>query len=140
MNHMDCDVAIIGAGPTGLVLANYLGAAGVRVILIERNETTVQQPRAVSIDDESLRTMQALGLIEQVLKDVALDYGSHYFTPDGTCFPQVAPPTREYGFPRRSAFLQPKLEVTLREGLVRFPSVTCLFRHNRTSMVQDPDG
>ena len=42
---VDYDVAILGAGPTGLSLANLLGVMGVRTVLIERNETTVQAPR-----------------------------------------------------------------------------------------------
>jgi 3-(3-hydroxy-phenyl)propionate hydroxylase len=129
MTVADYDVAIIGAGPTGLTLANLSGLAGLRVALVERNETTVQEPRAVSIDDEALRTMQAAGLIDAVLKDVALDYGAHYFTPDGVCFAKVEPKTREFGYPRRSAFAQPKLEATLREGLARFDHVRVLLGH-----------
>jgi 3-(3-hydroxy-phenyl)propionate hydroxylase len=129
MPEADYDVAIVGAGPTGLTLANLLGAAGIRVVLVERNDTTVQEPRAVSIDDEALRTMQAAGLIDAVLKDVALDYGAHYFTPEGVCFAKVEPKTREFGYPRRSAFTQPRLEASLREGLGRFGNVTTLFAH-----------
>src|SRR5215203_6016821 len=129
MAGFDYDVAIIGAGPTGLTLANLLGAAGLRVALVERNDATVQEPRAVSIDDEALRTMQAAGLIDAVLQDVALDYGAHYFTPDGVCFAKVEPRTREFGYPRRSAFAQPKLEATLRDGLSRFANVVPLFGH-----------
>src|SRR5918992_1838155 len=136
MPDLDCDVSIIGAGPTGLTLANLLGLAGVRVALVERNETTVQEPRAVSIDDEALRTMQAAGLIDAVLKDVALDYGAHYFTPKGVCFAKVEPKTREYGYPRRSAFAQPKLEATLREGLARFGNVSALFGHACESVTE----
>jgi 3-(3-hydroxy-phenyl)propionate hydroxylase len=123
------DVAIVGAGPTGLTLANLLGQAGCRVALVERNLSTVQEPRAVSIDDESLRTMQAIGLADEAVKDIALDYGSHYFTTNGVCFLKVEPTTREYGFPRRNAFTQPKLEATLRAGLGRFSEVTTLFGH-----------
>src|SRR5580698_1830338 len=122
-----CDVVIVGSGPTGLTLANLLGLNGIRTVLIERNLETVREPRAVSIDDESLRTMQSTGLIDEVLRDVALDYGSLYFTPGGHQFAAVTPVTREYGFPRRSAFRQPKLEATLRQGLARFAHVTCLF-------------
>jgi 3-(3-hydroxy-phenyl)propionate hydroxylase len=122
-----CDVVIVGSGPTGLTLANLLGLNGIRTVLIERNLETVREPRAVSIDDESLRTMQATGLIDEVLRDVALDYGSLYFTPGGHQFAAVTPVTREYGFPRRSAFRQPKLEAALRQGLARFAHVTCLF-------------
>lgn len=129
MSELACDVAIVGAGPTGLTLANLLGRAGIRTLLIERNESTVGEPRAVSIDDESLRTLQAAGLSDAVVRDVALDYGSHYFTRGGDCFLKVEPTTREYGFPRRNAFTQPKLEATLRRGLARFPHVTALFGH-----------
>jgi 3-(3-hydroxy-phenyl)propionate hydroxylase len=136
----DCDVAVVGAGPTGLTLANLLGQAGVRVVLIERNRTTVEAPRAVSIDDESLRTMQAIGLADAVIKDVALDYGSHYFSPAGKCFLKVEPKAREYGFPRRNAFAQPKLEATLRAGLARFANVTTLFGCACDGVTEDDGG
>ena len=62
------DVLIVGAGPTGLLLANLLGSMGVETIVIERNEGTVQEPRAVSIDDESMRALQAAGLSSKVEK------------------------------------------------------------------------
>jgi 3-(3-hydroxy-phenyl)propionate hydroxylase len=133
-NDLSYDVVVVGAGPTGLTLANLLGQAGVRVLLIERNEGTVSAPRAVSIDDESLRTMQAIGLINAVMRDVAADYGSHYFTAGGRCFARVEPTTREYGFPRRNAFTQPQLESTLLQGLRRFPNVTVMFRHSVESI------
>ncbi len=137
---MECEVAIVGAGPVGLTLANLLGDAGIRVVLIERNTTTVQEPRAVSIDDESLRTMQAAGLVDEVLADVALDYGSHYFTPAGVCFAKVEPTTREFGFPRRNAFTQPRLEATLRRGLERYAQVTALFGHDCGAVLDDATG
>ena len=67
MSAMSPDVVIIGAGPTGLTLANILGRAGRSVVLVERNPSTVGEPRAVSIDAESLRTMQAIGLAGEVI-------------------------------------------------------------------------
>ena len=103
MNDNRKSVVVVGAGPTGLTLANSLGLAGIDVLLVERNATTVQEPRAVSIDDESLRTMQAIGLIDNVLPDLVLGYGSYYFTRHGRCFVKVLPQTREFGYPRRSA-------------------------------------
>ena len=133
-------MAVVGAGPTGLTLADLLGQAGVRVVLIERNQTTVEAPRAVSIDDELLRTMQAIGLADAVIKDVALDYGSHYFSPAGKCFLKVEPKAREYGFPRRNAFAQPKLEATLRASLARFANVTTLFGCACDGVAEDDGG
>jgi len=108
-------VVVVGAGPNGLTTANLLARYGVDVLLIERNETTVQEPRAVSIDDESLRTMQAIGVVEAVLSRVVLGYGSDYFSAGGSCFLRVRPTAKEYGYPRRSAFRQPIFEQQLRD-------------------------
>lgn len=138
-HSLQCDIAIIGAGPTGLTLANLLGAAGIDVILVERNPATVQAPRAVSIDDESLRTLQACGLIEKALEQIALDYGAHYFSPSGKFFAKIEPPGREYGYPRRSAFLQPELEAMMHEGLARYPNVRQLFSHTLDSIIEHAD-
>jgi len=114
-------------GPIGLTLANLLGVAGIDTLLIERNRDTVQEPRAVSIDDESLRTMQAMGLIDAVSAGILPGYGSDYFTPGGRRFVTVEPTGTPYGYPRRNAFRQPALESVLRDGLARFPHVSTLF-------------
>lgn len=134
------DVLIVGAGPTGLTLANLLGAQGVRTLLVERNAATVGEPRAVSIDDESLRTMQCLGLADIVRRSIVEGYGSHYFSPAGRCFARVVPDVMDYGYPRRSAFRQPVLEAQLRAGLSRHPSVEILFQTRVTRLTEDADG
>jgi 3-(3-hydroxy-phenyl)propionate hydroxylase len=139
-NVLTCDVAIVGAGPTGLTLANLLGQAGIAVVVIERNASTVTAPRAVSIDDESLRTMQAIGLIDEVMRNVAADYGSHYYTAKGSLFLKVEPATREYGFPRRNAFTQPELERTLLNGVRRYANAQLLFEHNVEAIVETEEG
>jgi len=108
-------VVVVGAGPNGLTAANLLARYGVDVLLVERNETTVQEPRAVSIDDESLRTMQAIGVVHTVVSRVVLGYGSDYFSAGGSCFLRVRPTAKEYGYPRRNAFRQPIFEQQLRD-------------------------
>jgi 3-(3-hydroxy-phenyl)propionate hydroxylase len=50
------DVAIIGAGPVGLMIANTLGLYGVSVLLVEKLDKLIDYPRAIGLDDESLRT------------------------------------------------------------------------------------
>lgn len=134
-------VLIIGAGPTGLTLANLLGQADVDTWIIDRKEGTVTEPRAVSIDDESLRTMQAIGLDDAVLRDVVPGYGVHYFTrPGGRCFGKVEPTGKLYGFPKRNAFRQPLFEGTLRVGLERFASLKARFSHELMEFSQDHHG
>ena len=110
-------VVVVGSGPTGLVLANLLARYGIDVLVIEKNPNTVQEPRAVSIDDESLRTMQSVGIINELVPNLLLGYGSDYFFPSGQRFLHVKPSTLEYGYPRRNAFRQPVLEGILRDKL-----------------------
>src|ERR1700676_1951244 len=114
-SNMVWPVVVVGAGPNGLTIANLLARYGVDVLLIERNETTVQEPRAVSIDDESVRTMQAIGVVDAVLSRVVLGYGSDYFSAGGSCFLRVRPTSKEFGYPRRSAFRQPIFEQQLQD-------------------------
>lgn len=121
------DVLIVGAGPTGLLLANLLGSMGVRTTLVERNEHTVLEPRAVSIDDESMRALQAVGLSREVQKITAAGYGSIYKGPSGRVFATVKPLSKEFGFDKRNAFQQPQLEAVLRDGLARFDNVQTCF-------------
>ncbi len=125
--HRHVPVVIIGSGPTGLTLANLLGRLGIATELVERHATTVTEPRAVSIDDESLRTMQAAGVIDAVLREVVPGYGSHYHGPDGRCFAKVEPTGTPFGYPRRNAFRQPILEQQLRDNLAASPCVTTSF-------------
>jgi 3-(3-hydroxy-phenyl)propionate hydroxylase len=141
LTPVNTDVLIIGAGPTGLTLANLLGQAGVRTTILDRKAGTVTEPRAVSIDDESLRTMQAAGLDEAVLADVVKGYGVHYFDkPGGRCFGKVEPVGKQYGYPKRNAFRQPLFERTLMQGMERFPSLTPLFCHELIDFTQNASG
>jgi len=117
-------VIVVGAGPTGLTLACLLARYGIDVLVVERNPQTVQEPRAVSIDDESLRTMQAVGIINELVPQIVLGYGSEYFSPGRRRFLKVKPKTLEYGYPRRNAFRQPVLERLLRERLDRLSSIS----------------
>jgi 3-(3-hydroxy-phenyl)propionate hydroxylase len=138
--RIEVPVLVVGAGPTGLVAANLLGQAGIATVLVERNEGTVNEARAVSIDDEGLRTIQAIGLIGEVARDIGPGYGYRYFSASGRCFARVLPSTREYGYPRRSPFRQPLLEATLCRGLARFANVRVLFGHTLEGFEQERDG
>ena len=130
-------VVVVGAGPIGLTLANLLGRLGVGCLLVERNLTTVQEPRAVSIDDESLRTMQAAGVIDAVMRQIVPGYGSYYYGPDRRCFARVEPTGRPFGYPRRNAFRQPVLEAQLRDGLAACATVEAWFGWRLVGYAQD---
>jgi 3-(3-hydroxy-phenyl)propionate hydroxylase len=133
-------VVIIGAGPTGLMLANLLGTYGVAALVIERSTNTVGEPRAVTIDDESLRTVQATGLIDEVLPQVVQGYGVHYYSWRGKEFARIEPHTPEHGFAKRNAFRQQMLVGQLRDGLQRFAGASIWFGHELVKFVDDGVG
>ena len=121
------NVLIVGAGPTGLLLANLLGGMGVDVTIVERNEGLVTEPRAVSIDDESMRALQAAGLADRAQDVTARGYGSIYLGPTGRPYARVMPISRDYGWDKRNAFEQPVLDSIPRDGLGRFDNVVARF-------------
>ncbi|MES2910670.1 MAG: bifunctional 3-(3-hydroxy-phenyl)propionate/3-hydroxycinnamic acid hydroxylase [Pseudomonadota bacterium] len=130
-------VVIIGAGPTGLMLANLLGVQGIKVLVIERSTNTVGEPRAVTIDDESLRTVQATGLINAVLPSVVQGYGVHYYSWRNREFARIEPSSMENGFPKRNAFRQQVLVGQLRDGLQRFGHASIWFGHELVGFRDD---
>jgi len=142
MDKMDQEfvsILVVGAGPTGLTVANLLGQYGIETLLIERNLGLSDFPRAISIDDEGLRICQALGLREEVLADVLLDLGAQYLS-HGQLLVHVTPSSRRNGYPLISTFDQPSLEATLLAGLQRFPCVETRFGHTLAAFTQTEQG
>lgn len=133
------DVIIIGAGPVGLTIANGLGQSGVKVTVVEQLDQLIDYPRAIGIDDESLRTLQSVGLIDKVLPHTTPDHAMRFLTPSGRCFADIQPKTREFGWPRRNAFVQPFVDAVLLEGLERFKNVDVRFSRSVQTFKQFPD-
>jgi 2-polyprenyl-6-methoxyphenol hydroxylase-like FAD-dependent oxidoreductase len=64
---MDTDGLIVGAGPTGLMLANQLVRRGVRVLIIDRHAGPLLQTRALGVQARTLEIYAQLGIVEQAL-------------------------------------------------------------------------
>lgn len=139
-NDYTCKVAILGAGPVGLTIANYLGQAGVEVLVIEKLDQLIDYPRAIGIDDEALRTIQSVGLIDEVLPHTTPYHAMRFLTPKGRCFADIQPMTDEFGWSRRNAFIQPQVDAVLYRGLSRFNNVKVLFSRDVQEFEQDSAG
>ncbi|MEY3666150.1 MAG: hypothetical protein RLZZ153_2332 [Pseudomonadota bacterium] len=133
-------VAVVGAGPCGVTIANYLGTFGIRTVLIERSTEILDYPRAVGADDETLRSWQGVGLAQALLKDMIQNAPAVYHNSKGECFAQVSPVEQPHGWPRRNLFIQPLTEKTLRQGLDRFDGVTMLLGWELQTLAQHDSG
>ncbi|HEY9097050.1 MAG TPA: bifunctional 3-(3-hydroxy-phenyl)propionate/3-hydroxycinnamic acid hydroxylase, partial [Hydrogenophaga sp.] len=133
-------VLIVGAGPVGVSIANLLGHYGVEALVVDRSPVVLDFPRAVGLDDEALRTFQAAGLAEALLKDMVQNVPMRMYTADKRCFAEILPSTREFGWFRRNLFSQPLAETTLRQGLLRYPHVAVQLGVELAAMSQDADG
>src|SRR5688572_20738147 len=65
---MDTDVLIVGAGPTGLMLANQLGRRGVRTLIIDRHSGPSLQTRALGVQARTLEIYSKLGIVDRALE------------------------------------------------------------------------
>jgi choline dehydrogenase-like flavoprotein len=67
MSVRDCDVLIVGGGPTGVTLGLFLAAAGISTIIAEKERAIYPLPRGAHIDHEIVRILQNVGVAEAVM-------------------------------------------------------------------------
>jgi len=133
-------IVVVGAGPVGVTAANLLGTYGVPTLLVDRETSVVDYPRAIGVDDEALRTFQTFGLADDILGDAIQNVPLKFFDARGRCVADVRPTHQEYGWYRRNVFVQPAAEAVLRSGLKRFPHVELELGTELHDLAQDANG
>lgn len=122
------DIAVCGAGPVGLTAAALLSARGLTVAVLEQHSSTSDEPKAISIDDESLRVFQQAGVVESVLPVVVPGTGTRYYDSNGNALFQARGPWPfRLGYPFKNPFAQPDLERSLLEALLGRRNVEFFF-------------
>ncbi|HEY3621435.1 MAG TPA: bifunctional 3-(3-hydroxy-phenyl)propionate/3-hydroxycinnamic acid hydroxylase [Roseiarcus sp.] len=135
-----CQVAIIGAGPIGLMFANLLGAAGLEVVILERNPELLGLPRAIAYDAETLRLFAQIGLFDAIAPGLIQDPRVVYFNARGRTLMEMNVPRSPYGHSPLGTFYQPNFERALLDGLTRFQNVRVAFAHHVADLEQDAAG
>ncbi|MGW1741778.1 FAD-dependent oxidoreductase [Nocardia sp. NPDC001965] len=77
---MRTEVIVVGAGPTGLMLAHELTLAGIPVVVLEKQRTRSTQSRAGGLQPRTAEVLDLRGLLDPLL-DRALprgEFGGHF--------------------------------------------------------------
>jgi 3-(3-hydroxy-phenyl)propionate hydroxylase len=136
------DVAIVGYGPVGAVLAALLGQAGLRVWVCDRLSGVYDIPRAIALDHEIMRVFQQIGVVDAVRPFTEPFTPSEFFGTDGRLIRRmtmVAPPYPQ-GYTPSLVFTQPPVERALREQVAQLPNVQVALGTELRALSQDADG
>ncbi|WP_267618504.1 bifunctional 3-(3-hydroxy-phenyl)propionate/3-hydroxycinnamic acid hydroxylase MhpA [Gordonia bronchialis] len=138
---IDTDVAIVGGGPVGVLLAILLGQRGHRVRVVEKWPTPYAQPRAVTYDHEIARILSILGIDSD--DDPAVEHHDDLYywrNAQGQNLLEVDwKSTAASGWRTRYWFSQPELEARLRDIAATLPSVDITYAWRAVELAQDPD-
>ncbi|ORV08608.1 bifunctional 3-(3-hydroxy-phenyl)propionate/3-hydroxycinnamic acid hydroxylase [Mycobacterium celatum] len=135
----DVDVVVVGAGPVGLTLANILGLQGVRTLVVDERASLIDYPRGVGLDDEALRTFQAIGLVDAILPHTVPNQILRFVDAKRRVLAEMAPADARFGWPKRNGFVQPLVDAELLRGLDRFEHVEVWWERPMTSCTQTSD-
>lgn len=73
------DVAVVGAGPTGLLLAILLARLGVGLRIVDRSTAAAQESRAFALQARSLEILSSIGLADAILDKGLLAAGARVY-------------------------------------------------------------
>ena len=137
----DTDVAIVGAGPVGTLLAVLLGKKGHRVTVVEKWPSFYERPRAVTFDHEIARILGYLGINSE--DDAAIEHHEDLYSwrnAEGETLMEVDwNSMTESGWRTRYWFYQPELEKRLRDIAATLDTVEIRSGWHGTALEQDAD-
>lgn len=136
------DVAIVGYGPVGATFANLLSKYGLRIAVVEQAADIYDKPRAITIDHEVLRVLQACGLAEAMEKGIAPHPGTHYLGVDREVIKIFDPMPEPYplGWVPTATMVQPDVERALRAKLAGYEAADVFLSARATGFEQDEGG
>ena len=114
------DVVVIGFGPVGAATAGLLAARGLDVVAVDRDTDVFPLPRAAHMDQEALRVLQELGVLDDVGADLRPLPGMDFLTADRQVLLSMRSGGRTpSGHAASSLFHQPAVDRAIRHHAAR---------------------
>ena len=138
----DCDVLVIGGGPTGVTLAILLAQRGVKVIIAEKEADIYPLPRAAHIDHECMRILQEAGVADEVMKTSRRASRYDFLNGRGEVLMQFEGADRigPGGWPAANMIHQPSVETALRRSLATQETASLHTQWELKSFDEDSEG
>ena len=140
---LDVDVAVVGMGPVGKMMALLAARAGHRVLVCDRKDATYALPRAVAHDAEIARLWQSAGLPPDAMPEAVEPYDDLYVwvnRDEATLMEVDWRGIDPSGWNNTYFYHQPSLEARLDEQLHARAEVVVLRPFAATVQGQDEDG
>jgi len=147
MNEFDCDLLVIGLGPTGDILSILARMQGLTVIAIDREPAPYPLPRAAVFDHEIMRIFQMAGVADRIEPLCRVPDRYQFLTATGEVlldFP--ISPEGPYGWAETYALHQPAVEQALRARLaeldvdIRLSTTLAGLRQDANSVTVETSG
>ncbi|MBO1332599.1 bifunctional 3-(3-hydroxy-phenyl)propionate/3-hydroxycinnamic acid hydroxylase [Streptomyces sp. VRA16 Mangrove soil] len=135
-------VAVIGAGPVGLTAAILLARHGIDCEIYERHPAPYALPRAVHLDDEVLRILQA-AKVDTAFRAISRPaLGMQLLDARHRVLARFLrdEPLGVHGHPQANMFDQPELERLLRDRAAQIPGIRLHGSTEVTALTTPPPG
>ncbi|MFI9718897.1 FAD-dependent monooxygenase [Streptomyces sp. NPDC052396] len=129
---LDADVIVVGAGPTGLMLANELGLAGVSTLVLERAVERSGQSRALNLQPRTAEVLDLRGWLAPLRERALATLPSGHFAGMPLDYQGFGTP-----FPYQVGIPQARVEEFLEDRLAGY-GIEVRRGHRLTAFTQDP--